>query len=476
MQLEKVENIVERDLIFGLLFSDKVCRNIAHIVRPNLLSTDYGQHLARWAVRYWNEFKTPIKSEITSVVASETENMDSDLAENINWYLAKLLERAENVKINEDYTIKTSLQYIKALSIKDYANKIVGNLNSDKLEEAEKLIIEYKIPEKEETKTVDFLNSESLIISDIYDDSDVLLDFRGAYGAVMGKIHREDFLGVLAPMKAGKTWLLIDIGSRALRESLNVIHISLEMSEKEMIKRYLMCLCNQSVYAVDNISFPYFAEFDDGYMVKHKIVTRKGFDKDLISSELKRLKRQCKGALRLLSVPAYSLSPDSLEVELERLIYVDGFNPDVVIVDYADIMKADLHGDYRNQIDHIWKKLRGLAQKYKCAVFTASQAGRNTIGGDAGAKDVAEDIRKFAHVTCMVSINQTQKERENGVVRLKQLGIRGGAAEYRTAYCTQCLDSGQMILDSRFEDEMCKNNSDETETKKPYKKGVKKYD
>ena len=79
------------------------------------------------------------------------------------------------------------------------------------------------------------------------------------------------------------------------------------------------------------------------------------------------------GDIRIISVPAYSLSVEKLDIMLEKLVQEENYVPDLIAVDYADIMAPSEKGEYRNQLDGIWKRLRGLAQKWKAVVFTASQ-------------------------------------------------------------------------------------------------------
>ena len=54
----------------------------------------------------------------------------------------------------------------------------------------------------------------------------------------------------------------------------------------------------------------------------------------------------------------------------------------------------------------------------------------------------------------MVSLNQSDEEKENGILRLKQLAIREDNPEFRQAVCTQCLSIGRIVMDSHFEDEV----------------------
>ena len=90
----------------------------------------------------------------------------------------------------------------------------------------------------------------------------------------------------------------------------------------------------------------------------------------------------------------------------------------------------------------------------KALVVTASQSGRGSIDRDVDATDIAEDIRKIAHVTSMVSLNQTPNDVKHGVMKVKQLAIREGEREFRQAICLQCLSIGRPVLDSYFDDEV----------------------
>ena len=271
------------------------------------------------------------------------------------------------------------------------------------------------------------------------------------YGFVLDGNHR--FL-LADTTVSHNTWALIDAGVTAMMNGLKVLHCSLEMSESQMLKRYWTCMSGQVNEDKDDIDYPYFESDGDKWTVEHKTISRKAVSISEIQKKQKQLKRMFRGGdIRVLAVPAYSESVEMLDMDIENLVQNEGYVPDVIIVDYADIMMPSEKGDYRNQIDGIWKRLRGMAQKRKCVVFTASQSGRASIGKNVDATDIAEDIRKLAHVTSMVSLNQTEIEKKNGILRLKQLAVREGEQEFRQAVCTQCFSIGRIITDSRFDNE-----------------------
>ena len=127
----------------------------------------------------------------------------------------------------------------------------------------------------------------------------------------------------------------------------------------------------------------------------------------------------------------------------------------LVIIDYADIMMpSDRNSELRNQLDGIWKRLRAMAQKRKAVVFTASQTNRGAINREVEATDTAEDIRKIAHVTSMVSISKTKYCKENNLAIYSQIAIREGKAETRKVIATQCLELGRPVLDSHWKDDV----------------------
>lgn len=310
---------------------------------------------------------------------------------------------------------------------------------------------------KDSKKFTDLNNAFSFEIEELGEDN--------YYGFVLDGDHK--FL-LADTTVSHNTFALTHIGVEALKQGLNVLHVSLEMSEKQVLKRYWINLTGKNKDERENIDFSYFVEDGDKWRVETKKINRGGITLDDVEKKEALFKRIFRGAdVKIYAVPAYSLTVESLETELVRLEENEDFIPDVIIVDYADIMKPTDKGEYRNQLDSIWKKLRGLAQSRKVALFTASQSNRSGLVKDAETQDIAEDVRKIAHVTSLVAINQTESEKKRGIVRFKQLAVREGEQQFKQAIATQCLAIGRMVTDSKFDDEVIlskvENNDDDFE-------------
>lgn len=469
MKREKIDALNERDILYGLITSEKFCREICPILEPKLLEIDYARIVAVWIKDYWNEYKTCPEKDIAKLYRSHNEEIkDEELKENILTFLNKIDKDYELISnFNVDYCLQQSILYLKRQSLKNLNADVDAFLVTGDVTKAEDAITKYKTIEKSAGEAVSLFHNLELIVDSYSEEKGVLFTLPKAYGKVVGRIHREDFISFLAPMKRGKTWILIDVGVNAVSQGMKVLFVTLEMSENDIVKRFWTSLTGQISEARDDIDYPYFVEEYGKYRVEHRTISRKPISIADVEKRQKNMKRMFRGGdIRVLSVPAYSLTPDALDMKIERMVQQEEFIPDVIIIDYADIMMPNEKGEYRHQIDGIWKRLRALAQKRKCVVFTASQSGRSSIGKDVDSEDIAEDIRKLAHVTSMVSLNQSVDERKEGIIRLKQLAVREGEMEFRQAVCTQCLAIGRIITDSRFDDEMVEDETKDEKSRK----------
>jgi hypothetical protein len=174
-------------------------------------------------------------------------------------------------------------------------------------------------------------------------------------------------LGVIvAPAGVGKTWVLAAIGSNAMKVGKTVVHYSLELNEAYVGLRY------DSIFTgVENQNLKY--------------------HKDDVISEMDKLK----GDLVIKYYPTKTASVNTLSAHLKRITTL-GTQVDMVVVDYADILK-DMGGsrEVRHALGNIYEDLRGLAGEFQIPVWTASQANRSALDEDViEATKVSESYQK----------------------------------------------------------------------------------
>lgn len=122
-------------------------------------------------------------------------------------------------------------------------------------------------------------------------------------------------------------------------------------------------------------------------------------------------------------------------------------------IDYADIL-APMGGykERRHQIDATWRGLRALSQSLHCLVLTATQADTESYSRSTlTRRNFSESKTIHAHVTGMVGINQTEKEKDQGIYRLNWIDLREGEYSFvRCCYTAACLSLSNPAVLSAF--------------------------
>ncbi len=258
----------------------------------------------------------------------------------------------------------------------------------------------------------------------------------------IGGFWRAQFISIWGGYKGGKSWLLLAMARAALMQGLDVLHISHEMTDRQMINRYDMMLGGMC----DSVTpHPWKEEVDKRkhlYNIKSEMFNPETRRIEMMEpmlrssiddiSEVRKARRQLMrfgGKLILKKFPMGSASMKDLYRYINYLEAFEGFAPSVIINDYADIMAPmDPSKQTRDQLNesYIWHKR--LADERDIIVFTVSQirreaARRNRIRMD----DVAEDARKAGHTDLTLGISQTPQQEPHDQRNLFVVASREGA-------------------------------------------------
>jgi replicative DNA helicase len=218
----------------------------------------------------------------------------------------------------------------------------------------------------------------------------------------------------MAPTNVGKTFMLCNTGEANVRAGKNVLHISLEGDIRKTQIRYA------------------------GAFTNIPVVTRmhREANRIAIESVLHRCSAHYDAELVLYKFPADEIDINVIHQIIDFLRRNKGFNPEVVIVDYLELMVS--RNKFYNRDDYTRQKavateICNLADKEAVTIFSATQTNRyglseeeNNSGNkkghnnaDKGARvvdldKIAESFGKTMPVHYIVSINQTKNEYEVG--------------------------------------------------------------
>lgn len=248
-----------------------------------------------------------------------------------------------------------------------------------------------------EERFVSYLNSED-VIERIPTEMEMLDQCLG------GGLGRSELGCVIAPPGRGKTTFLVSVGAAAIENGYDVLHVSLENNEKQILRNYDMRLLKKNMdYIKDNIDKSIAAMFN--------------------------IKKFRRGKLKVKKYPTKSATITTLRALLDQLKAVEGFTPDVVIIDYGMLLKPlQNYSDKRNGIEDNYEQIRALADDYNCAVWTAAQGNRGALSKKiVTTADLAECFAISNVCDVMVALCQTQKEKMKGVMRLFLAKVRDNA-------------------------------------------------
>lgn len=219
---------------------------------------------------------------------------------------------------------------------------------------------------------------------------------------------------VMGPSTRGKTLMLVNVGAAALAQGAVVAHVTLEIDALEVEARYDARVSQVQVNALMGV--PADADWARRIAEAHR-----------------RAAKGRKGRLWVREYGTGEASVADLSAYLDALRCEIGRGVDVVIVDYLDLMRAPGKVDadsFRHAIAGIARGLRGIARDHACAVWTASQTGRQGFAAaHVRPQDVSESIEKVNVSDVIIGICQTDAEKARGVARLALLKNRLGGNE-----------------------------------------------
>lgn len=278
-----------------------------------------------------------------------------------------------------------------------------------------------------------------------------LITYPGDAGDFFGdSLSRDSLYAFMGVDKSGKSFWLLDLAYRAVREKRRVVYFEAgDMGEEDTIMRLAQRIQGRPERE-EEIDYP--VGFDDEM---NPIIEERLFPELTIQVAYKRLRKytQNKNKFKLSCHSNSSLSVEMISSYLKELSREDWI-PDVVVIDYADILAPPTGiRDPLDQIDSIWKHLRRLSQEYHCLVVTATQTSAAAYGNEGvlTRRHFSGRKTKLAHVNGMVGLNVTPEDKEKGISRLNWVVRRRGKwSENRQLYVAGNLSIGRPLIVSSW--------------------------
>ena len=317
--------------------------------------------------KLYNKYNTPPTYETLKVeIASMPDNQ---LKEDTIEVLLDIETKVNRQEI--EYAKDKSLEFCKNQSMKQAILVSVDLLKEGKYEEIQGVIEQSLKINTEQDLGQDYFDSfesrRKVHTSQTIPTGFPLLD---AEAVLDGGLANGELGVVMAPTGGGKSFFLVNLGFGALAAGKNVIHYSMELSETHVGNRYDSRITG---------------------------IATKELRSKMTEAENK-LARFMGGQLFIKEYPPKVATINTIKFHVGRLLS-NGFDPDLVIIDYGDLMKSRRgYEQKRFELESIFEDLRALSMELKLPIWTATQSNREGFNEDVITIDkVGEAINK-AHV------------------------------------------------------------------------------
>jgi len=367
----------EHTLLKNMLENSKFFGKVITVIEPKYFSSQSCGKIFQLIKSHYIDYKViPTITEVAMVIR-EVPNIElrKALAEDIH-----SINNAE-VSTNMEFLLKTTTSFIKDSIFTEAL--IIG---SDALtEKNEDKVLKSKLLMEEMSK----ISLEGADLGLDFDDIEAMIEYyqNKLIGILTQHLELNKRLGtgflpgtlsiIMAASGIGKSLLMTDLVSGNIKEGKNVLLVSMEMEDKEIMKRVHANALGLPINKLTSIS-------PDTIRIAHE----------------KFSKENTLGKFFIKDYPTGTFSPLMLDALLDNYKTEMGIEFDIIYLDYLGIMKSDLitpNAGLYSYIKSIVEETRSIAKKRKIPIVSASQLNRcldqNTLIHTENGKIPVKDIK-----------------------------------------------------------------------------------
>ena len=378
----------QENLVQLMLEERGFCEQMQEVLDINFLELKYLQVFVQKVFSYKEKYNVhPSYRIMQTIVRTEFESENETTKKAVRDYYARI--SSGQIINDSDYIKELALDFCKKQKLKEAIVKSVNLLQKSSFDDIAKVINDaLKLGASTDfgyDYVKDFekrfqLKSRNPITTGWCELDDIC----------KGGLGRGELGVVIAPTGAGKSMVLVHLGSRAVQLGKTVVHYTLELSDVVVASRYDSCITG--VGLKDLVPF-----------------------KEKIYEEISNLK----GTLIVKEYPTKSATTNTIKLHLDKLRQ-RGINVDVIIVDYGDLIRPiRTTREKRHDLETIYEELRGLAQELECPIWTASQTNRSGLNAEViTMESISEAFSKCFVADFIFSVSRTVEDKSSNGGRI----------------------------------------------------------
>lgn len=393
------KNFQER-IVQALLTDPRWAEQLMEVFNPKYFDLKYLQFLSERYYQYAKQYKDfPSIQMLVTIIKDELKvGNDKHLAEQIVDYLQRV--KANPFPNDLPFVKDKALDFCRRQALKAALEKAVDLVGSEKYESIVDVIKQAVSVGTTPSLGHNFYEDiEARFVSLVRHCVPTGIPQLDAKEILQGGLGRGELGCLMSSTGVGKSHFLVMLGSNALRLGLNVLHYTFELSEAKVGIRYDSNLC----------------DIDSNEVLENKETIKSAY-------ETKKT-----GRLIIKHYPTNTATVFTLRAHVEKLA-LKGFRPDLVLIDYADIMRSTRQYDsLRHELKLIYEELRGYAEELGIPFWTASQVNKEGSENEiVDLTNMSEAYGKAFIADVVLSISRRATEKSTGYGRLYIAKNRAG--------------------------------------------------
>lgn len=384
----------------ALLTDQKWAEQMMEVVDISYFEVNYLKFLADRYFAYSRKYKVfPTLQLLVTIIKDDLKSgTDVILRDQIIDYLQRMKANPDAGDLQ--YVKEKSLEFCRKQALKKALESAVDQMQANKYESIVETIKKAVQVGTAPSVGHDFFNEMDARFTRLKRDTiPTRLPELDKKEILNGGSGKGELLCVVGASGSGKSHWLTMIGANALREGKNVLHYTFELSETAVGIRYDSNLC----------------DMDSNEVMDRKEEVMKFYEDTKL------------GRLFIKEYPTNTASVYTLKAHIERLD-LKGFKPDIVIIDYADIMRSSRQFDsLRHELKLVYEELRGMAMEIGVPIWTASQSNKEGANSEViDMTNMSEAYGKAMICDVIVSVSRRAHEKAGGWGRLYVAKNRAG--------------------------------------------------
>lgn len=375
-----LDNFFQTDLLKVILQDRSFVKKYRDIINSEIFDDNFEKEIINIVIKFFDKYKiVPSRKSIERLI-----NCDNSYDQ-----ISYLYDPIVDINFITDEFIN----YMKKTSVKKALLDGMELLQKGKINNVydtiKKAVIKY---DHIDNIGISFWDDKRNILDRFNNNDDVIpTGIKGIDSNLDGGPIRGTLNIFVTPPNKGKTTTLVNIGKYAALSGFKVVHYTLELSESLVSRRYFMSMVR---------------------MTKKELRTKKRTAYDNI---LKLADKITSDSIIIKQFPTGKATIRNIDSHLNKLYNNDGFIPDVIIIDYPDLIKSINHyEERRHEISEVYYALRALGNERNSVIWGASQTNRPGNKEDiVTIDDLAECWDKAASSDVIISVNQTLQEKRS---------------------------------------------------------------